>query len=110
MQHTNEATFKAEFQKKRFLYQGDSCFPLSPCTKEQAEKQEKDNKKKHIISKSDQLKLILRGLGHQSDFDLSFLTSQHAIQYVNELESNEADSSVSSFKTMCKKMSQNLDK
>jgi mitogen-activated protein kinase 1/3 len=30
LNHTNKATFKDEFSKKRYLFQGDSCFPLSP--------------------------------------------------------------------------------
>ena len=33
----------------------------------------------------DQIKVILRGLGAQTDADLSFLTSDHAITYVKEL-------------------------
>ena len=40
----------------------------------------------HIISKNDQVKVILKELGHQSEESLSFLTSEHAISYVRELE------------------------
>jgi hypothetical protein len=52
----NEAKndFKENFDKKRYLFTGDSCFPLSPITKNE----DKDNKTK-IISKKDQIKLIL---------------------------------------------------
>ena len=63
-------SFKKEFQKIRYLYQGNSCFPLSPCNKEddddekdkdksldrkdkQKEKDKKDDDKVHIISKDD---------------------------------------------------------
>lgn len=40
----------------------------------------------HIISKDDQNLVILKDLGVQSEADLSFLTSKHAINYVRELE------------------------
>lgn len=39
-----------------------------------------------MISKKDQVKVILKDLGIQTDHDLSFITSEHAIQYVRELE------------------------
>lgn len=40
----------------------------------------------HIISKDDQNLVILKDLGVQTEADLSFLTSKHAINYVKELE------------------------
>ena len=79
----SETQFKKEFQKLRYLFQGNSCFPLSPCAKDDKERDnEKDgpkDKKLHVISKNDQLKVILRDLGLQSDHDLSFITSEHAV-------------------------------
>lgn len=38
----NNETFNREFQQKRYLFQGGSCFPLSPC---QAKEGEKNSKK-----------------------------------------------------------------
>lgn len=86
-----EANFKKEFQRIRYLYQGNSCFPLSPCDKNDDDKDKKDadpndDEKVHIISKDDQNLVILKDLGVQSEADLSFLTSKHAINYVRELE------------------------
>jgi len=34
------------------------------------------------------LKVILRGLGIQNEYDLSFLTSDHATTYVRQLENH----------------------
>ena len=42
-----------------------------------------------MIGNTDQVKVILRSIGEQSENDLSFLTSSHAIQYVRELESSK---------------------
>jgi len=36
------------------------------------------------------MKVILKSIGQQSENDLSFLTSTHAIQYVKELEHKKA--------------------
>ena len=43
----------------RFLFPGTSCFPLSPCEK----MKNSANKKKNIVSKNDQLKVILEIMG-----------------------------------------------
>lgn len=67
-----------EFQKLRYLFQGTSCFPLSPCNKNKA--------KVNIIGTHDQVKVILGGLGRQTDEDLSFISSDNAVNYVRELE------------------------
>lgn len=52
-----DVEFKKEFQKIRYLYQGGSCFPLSPCEKnESTEKDKKDesnDEKIHVIAKDD---------------------------------------------------------
>ena len=39
-----------------------------------------------MIGNTDQVKVILHSCGEQSENDLSFLTSSHAIKYVRELE------------------------
>lgn len=66
---------------------------MSPCEKNDEEKDRKDGggekaaeEKVHVISKDDQNLVILKDLGLQSETDLSFLTSKHAINYVRELE------------------------
>jgi hypothetical protein len=33
----------------------------------------------HVISKNDQVKVILKDLGIQTENDLSFITSEHAV-------------------------------
>jgi serine/threonine protein kinase len=87
-----EQNFRKEFQRIRYLYQGNSCFPLSPCDKNDDDKDKKDktdkdnDEKVHVISKDDQNLVILKDLGVQTEIDLSFLTSKHAINYVRELE------------------------
>lgn len=95
-----ESSFKKEFQRLRYLYQGNSCFPLSPCEKNDDDKDKKDaadkgnEDKVHVISKDDQNLVILKDLGVQSESDLSFLTSKHAINYVRELETSLYGSNV----------------
>jgi len=57
--------------KKRYLFKGTSCFPLSPCEKNDNEKDEKkeretdksNEEKVHVISKDDQNLVILKDLG-----------------------------------------------
>jgi hypothetical protein len=71
----DNATFYDEFQIKRYLFQGGSCFPLSPCKKKQTSGDQKQN----VIGQNDQVKVILQSLGQQSDEDLSFISSNHAI-------------------------------
>ena len=54
----------------RYLFNGTSCFPLSPC--EEMKKQL--DGQVNIISKGDQLIKILKILGHQDDVNTSFIT------------------------------------
>ena len=70
------------------MFQGDSCFPLSPQNKNKGEKTEEksSSKKAHVVSKYDQIKVILRNIGHQTDEHLSFVSSENAAQYVKDLE------------------------
>lgn len=67
---------------ERFLFQGDSCFPLSPYKKEAAA-----NGKK-IISHNDLMKVILRNIGPQDDADISFITNDNVRTYIKDLENS----------------------
>lgn len=40
-----------------------------------------------MVSKNDQVKVILRIIGKQNDDNLSFVSSEHAVSYVRDLES-----------------------
>jgi len=89
-QKEDPSVFETKFQDIRFLFQGDSCFPLSPQSKNKG-KDDKDDKpekgkKAHVVSKYDQIKVILRNIGHQTDSHLSFVSSENAAQYVRDLE------------------------
>lgn len=90
--HKNNETFFKDFQQKRYLFQGGSCFPLSPCKNKNNNNEGSKSKRVNMIGNTDQVKVILRSIGTQSDNDLSFLTSSHAIQYVRELESSKIQS------------------
>lgn len=65
----------------KYLFEGTSCFPLSPCG------QDKDLLELHPSRKNDQLLLILQKLGPQaySNESLSFLTTDWAIEYIKNL-------------------------
>jgi len=54
----NEASLK-KYNRERFLFPGNSCFPLSPCEANIKSKMKETN----IIDKIDQLKIILKQLG-----------------------------------------------
>ena len=49
----DEKQYNREFQDIRFLFQGDSCFPLSPLDKNKQKEKSSDGKKPHCISKLD---------------------------------------------------------
>jgi mitogen-activated protein kinase 1/3 len=68
----------------RFLFTGSSCFPLSPCDKMKSSK----GSKKNIVSKSDQLKVILEILGDQDASDTSFVSDPSALDYIKTLTPN----------------------
>jgi hypothetical protein len=63
-----------ENSSDRFLFPGSSCFPLSPC-----EKMKNSKSDKNIVSKQDQLKVILEIMGDQNEMDTSFVTEITAI-------------------------------
>lgn len=68
----------------RFLFTGTSCFPLSPCEK----MKNSGSQKRNIVSKNDQLKMILEILGDQDSMDTSFVSDQSALDYINTLRPN----------------------
>jgi len=68
----------------RFLFTGTSCFPLSPCEKMRST----SSLKKNIVSKNDQLKVILEILGDQDLNDTSFVSDPSALDYIRTLKSN----------------------
>ncbi len=72
---------KAVDKFDQILFPGKSCFPLSPCQKNQV-----GDEDVNVISKSDQMRLIMLGLGKQTEEDLSFLTDEPVIQYIKTLE------------------------
>ena len=47
------------FQKERYLFQGKSCYPLSPVKNANGEAE----KGKNQVDKQDQVKIIVKGLG-----------------------------------------------
>ena len=66
----------------RFLFEGSSCFPLSPC-QEMRDAQDADV---NIVSRHDQFLYILKLLGDPSDvLNESFLTVQPAVDYYRQL-------------------------
>lgn len=68
---------KGASPSERYLFQGDSCFPLSPVKNSKGED-------KPAVSPSDQLRVILQALGKQKKGDLSFIADPRAHQYAVE--------------------------
>lgn len=61
--HKNNETFFKEFQQKRYLFQGGSCFPLSPCKNQNKNQESGKSKRVNMIGNTDQVKVILRSIG-----------------------------------------------
>ena len=98
-----------DFQKIRYLFQGGSCFPLSPCKTTNNIEAGQNNQ----VGKTDQVKVILKTLGLQSDSDLSFITSNHAVRYVRDLEESYTTDdknlqSVQSLREKCQELRQQI--
>ena len=84
-----------EFQKERYLFTGSSCFPLSAYKKKDTDDNKASaTKKDEKIGPRDQLKVIIRELGHQPTSETSFITSQHAIKYLQKMEQSCADDNI----------------
>lgn len=82
----DDAAFK-DYPKDRFLFQGQSCFPISPVRNFEVNPAEAEGMQhKKVVGKQDQVLMILKGLGTQTDNDLSFITSDFTKKYVYELQ------------------------
>lgn len=66
--------------EKRVLFQGSSCYPISPCLELQ------NGAGPTKISENDQFIKILEVLGQRSDEDLSYLTDQNSFIYTNQVQ------------------------
>ena len=63
---THKESFKKDFQKLRYIYQSNSCFPLSPYEENKKDKQKDIGSKSdtpHLISKDDQNLIVIKDLG-----------------------------------------------
>ena len=69
------------YQKERFAFQGQSCFPISPVEGQEGE----SAGGKKIIGTSDQVLMILRALGPLDEADCSFISSRSIRKYLDEL-------------------------
>ena len=70
---------------QRFLFQGDSCFPLSPYKKDNAPA---NTTGKKVISSNDLMKVILKNLGPQDEADTSYITNENVLTYIKDLENS----------------------
>ena len=70
---------KKQFEKERFLFEGTSCFPLSPMRNDKGETTT-------VVGLGDQMLIILKTLGYQEEKDLSFQTNEEGIKYIRKLE------------------------
>lgn len=72
--------------KRRPLFQGNSCFPLSPAQRPMVEKDDPillDNHYEFPIDRKDQLKIILNTIGTpQDEMDVSFISDKQAEEYI----------------------------
>ena len=62
--------------KNRVTFRGGSCYPLSP---------RESKKHSNVIMKDDQLLVIFKKLGLQTEEDLSFLTNDQMVDYAQKL-------------------------
>jgi len=69
---------KNSFKKERYLFQGSSCYPLTPIKQTHGSKKG-DSSHVNFVGQNDQMNVILRGLGIQTENDLSFLSREYSI-------------------------------
>ena len=67
--------------KKRFMFKGKSCYPISPYQEDESKKKNEDE---ILIDRDDQMVKIVNKLKLTSQ-DLSFLSTEDHIGYVNML-------------------------
>ena len=98
-------TGQAEFKRQRYLFKGSSCFPLSPLKNETGQSTS-------IVALEDQMHIILKSLGRQTETDLSFLTCDYSTLYVRKLEDNisYSDETCRSLPKMCAEIKSKLTK
>ena len=63
----------------RYIFPGNSCYPVSPCPLER----KSEKKDVNLVSQNDQMIKILEILGHQGKSGLSFVTDANAKQYLD---------------------------
>lgn len=66
----------------RFLFPGQSCFPLSQC----AEAKQSENQDTNTVSINDQLIKILKVIGKQSKEQLDFIKEESIVNYTQSLQ------------------------
>ena len=83
----------AQPTRNHILYPGTSCYPLSPMAVKP-----NDDETQNMISDNDQMKIILRKLGKQKDYDLSFIQTQDAYDYIEGIN-NEGEHTLNNYLT-----------
>lgn len=66
----------------RFLFPGQSCFPLSQC----AEAKQTENQDTNTVSINDQLIKILKVIGKQAEDQLTFIKEESIVNYTQSLQ------------------------
>lgn len=83
---TNEYVNKGGRElKNRVMFPGTSCFPVSPCKKNQKEEEDPEEQAFLKISENDQLIKIIEQLNGLKSNDFSFLSEQAAVEYVGQV-------------------------
>ena len=77
--------------KKRVLFPGSSCFPVSPSNRNQDDKNDSDTLK---ISENDQLIKILEKVSDLQKNDFSFLSDNTAIEYAEQVSAQRKGNSL----------------
>ena len=77
--YSNPYRSKESIKAGLAIFKGSSCFPLSPYEAMQKNR----DKKAQVISKNDQLNVILESLGPQTKESLEFIDDKAALDYVH---------------------------
>ena len=81
------------FQKRKPLFPGGSCFPLSPDVQAAQE-----NQSSFPIGKDDQLAMIFQVLGTPSEEDAAFVTDEKALAYLASFKQQQREDLQSRYK------------
>ena len=68
--------------KTRFFFEGNSCYPISPC-------EQGNNKDKNVVSADDQIIKINTDYGKVNELDISFISNTNIMDYQNQVISSE---------------------